>query len=196
MKIKTLIISAALAMSANVAFAKNMLASLTEMIPAPSAKTASFAGGATYRLCFVPDGASCEQLLVDSINQTKRSLLIQAYSFTNTKIAGAVKHAKDRGVDVRVILDKSQYTEKYSSATFLKNAGIPIVIDNDPAIAHNKVMVFDQESVFTGSFNFSKSAQERNAENGIVIAGDQNVVKAFTDNFSKRFRASTQYNNR
>ena len=45
----------------------------------PSGQPYQFAAGANYTLCFVPDGASCEDLLVDSINSTSKSLLIQAY---------------------------------------------------------------------------------------------------------------------
>lgn len=157
------------------------------------AQRKQFTAGASYVLCFVPDGASCERLLIDSINNTKKSLLIQAYSFTSVPIAGAVEAAHKRGVKVRVILDKSQVSEKYTSATFLRNAGIPVVVDTQPVIAHNKIMIFDHQAVFTGSFNFSKSAQRRNAENGIVIRGDAAVVKAYTDNWTTRYNKSSPY---
>ncbi|AMR82304.1 phospholipase [Cupriavidus nantongensis] len=152
-----------------------------------------FADGSGYTLCFVPDGASCQALLINAIRSTRQRLLIQAYSFTSAPIAEAVAQAHRRGVDVRVILDKSQQSERYTSATFLKHAGVPVVIDNKPAIAHNKVMVFDDQAVFTGSFNFTKSAQERNAENGMLIRGDAAVVKAYTDNWHKRYRQSRAY---
>ncbi|BDB26206.1 hypothetical protein Tamer19_25950 [Cupriavidus sp. TA19] len=161
-----------------------------EASPAPSK---AFAQGSGYTLCFVPDGASCQALLVNAIRSTRRQLLVQAYSFTSAPIAEAVAQAHRRGVDVRVILDKSQESERYTSATYLKHAGVPVVIDNKPAIAHNKVMVFDDQAVFTGSFNFTKSAQERNAENGMLIRGDAAVVKAYTDNWHKRYRQSRAY---
>jgi len=160
---------------------------------APPAAYAAFAPRASYALCFVPDGAPCETLLVDTINATRRSLRIQAYSFTSVPIAEAVKQAKDRGVDVQVIVDESQVSEKYTSATFLKNAGIPVVVDTRPAIAHNKVMIFDGRAVFTGSFNFTKSAQQRNAENGLLIRDDPVLVKAYADNWLIRFKLSTPY---
>ena len=64
---------------------------------------------------------------------------------------------------VEVILDKSQRTDQYSSATFFSNNGIPVRIDAAHAIAHNKVMVIDGETVITGSFNFTKAAEENNA---------------------------------
>ncbi|KUE85453.1 Phosphatidylserine/phosphatidylglycerophosphate/cardiolipin synthase [Cupriavidus necator] len=152
-----------------------------------------FADGSGYTLCFVPDGASCQALLINAIRSTRHRLLIQAYSFTSAPIAEAVAQAHRRGVDVRVILDKSQQSERYTSATYLKHAGVPVVIDNKPAIAHNKVMVFDDQAVFTGSFNFTKSAQERNAENGMLIRGDAAVVRAYTDNWNKRYQQSRAY---
>lgn len=159
----------------------------------PPAQPKLFAANTSYTLCFVPDGPACERLLIDSIDNTRKSLLIQAYSFTSAPIAGAVVKAHKRGVDVRVILDKSQISERYTSATFLKNAGIPVVVDTEPAIAHNKIMIFDQQAVFTGSFNFSKSAQARNAENGMVIRGDAAVVKAYTENWAIRHGKSSTY---
>lgn len=160
-----------------------------------SAPEQSFAKGTSYRQCFVPDGASCEKLIIEEINklQAGEHLLIQAYSFTNSKIAEAVRSAYKRGVSVKVIVDKSQRTEKYTSATFLRNSGIEVVVDNNPAIAHNKVMVFGNRGVFTGSFNFTRWAEDHNAENGIVISGDRALVASFTDNWSKRYRASSAY---
>lgn len=153
----------------------------------------AFAPRATYRLCFVPDGASCEKLLVETIGATRQSLRIQAYSFTSAPIAQAVKQAKERGVDVQVIVDQSQVGEKYTSATFLKNAGVPVVIDDKPAIAHNKVMIFDGRAVFTGSYNFTKSAETRNAENGLLIRDDAALVKAYLDNWNTRHAESVPY---
>jgi phosphatidylserine/phosphatidylglycerophosphate/cardiolipin synthase-like enzyme len=54
---------------------------------------------------------------------------------------------------VLAVLDTSNQTEKYSAATFLVNAGIQTLIDDQHAIAHNKVMVIDSATVITGSFN-------------------------------------------
>jgi hypothetical protein len=96
----------------------------------------------------------------------KRTILVQAYSFTSAPIAKALLDAHTRGVQVQVILDTSQRNEKYSSADFLANQGVPTTIDANHAISHNKVMIIDGETVITGSFNFTKAAQEKNAENG------------------------------
>jgi len=77
--------------------------------------------------------------------------------------------AHQRGVRTEIILDKSQRTEKYSAADFTAHLGVPTYIDEAHAIAHNKIMIIDQEIVITGSFNFTKAAEERNAENLLII---------------------------
>jgi len=112
---------------------------------------------------FSPNGG-CTQAVVEALNAAKKTILVQAYSFTSVPIAKALVEAKNRGVDVRVILDKSQRTERYSGATFLANEGIPTFIDAAHKIAHNKVMVIDGQEVITGSFNFTKAAESGNAE--------------------------------
>ena len=123
----------------------------------------------------------------------RSEILVQAYSFTSAPIAKAFIDAHKRGVRVQVILDKSQETEKYTSATFLANAGVPVRIDDDFAIAHNKIMILDDETVITGSFNFTKAAEERNAENVLVIRGNKDLAKFYLQNWQWRWDASEAY---
>ena len=87
-----------------------------------------------------------------------------------------------------MILDKSQRTEKYSEADFLVNMGIPTWIDAKHAIAHNKIMVIDEATVITGSFNFTKAAEERNAENMLVIRD-----KALAENYTANWQAHVEH---
>jgi phosphatidylserine/phosphatidylglycerophosphate/cardiolipin synthase-like enzyme len=94
---------------------------------------------------------------------------------------------------VVVILDKSQRTDKYSSATFLADAGIRTRIDDKHTIAHNKIMIIDQRRVITGSFNFTKAAEDHNAENMLVIDGDPELVAKYTANWKAHERHSTAY---
>lgn len=121
-----------------------------------------------WTLCFSPRGG-CTQLIVDTLSSAQSTVLVQAYSFTSEPIAQALVEVHTRGVDVEVILDKSQRTEDNTRAKLLMDAGIPVRIDAAHAIAHNKVMIIDQDTVITGSFNFTKGAEERNAENLLVI---------------------------
>lgn len=145
----------------------------------------------SLEVCFTP-GGSCTEAIVKEIVAARKTILVQAYSFTSPTIAEALVKAKARGVDVRVILDKSQRTEKYSGATFLANGGVTVLIDDKHAIAHNKVMVLDDKVVITGSFNFTKAAQERNAENLLVLRY-KTLAARYTENWRKHAAHSVNY---
>ena len=146
----------------------------------------------TIEVAFSPNGGGAG-IIINAITQAKKSIKVQAYSFTNADIAKALLDSSKRGVDVKVVLDKSQETEKYTSATFLANAGVPVRIDDDFAIAHNKIMILDEETVITGSFNFTKAAEERNAENVLVIRGNKELAKLYLQNWQWRWDASETY---
>ena len=93
---------------------------------------------------FSPHGG-CTEAVIRELDKAKTTILVQAYSFTSAPIAKALLNAHKRGVKIEVILDKSQRTQNYSSTTFLYNQGIPVKIDAQHAIAHNKVMIIDGE---------------------------------------------------
>ncbi|BAH77109.1 phospholipase D family protein [Solidesulfovibrio magneticus] len=145
----------------------------------------------SVQVYFSPRGGA-QDALVATIGQAKDSILVQAYSFTSASIAKALVDATKRGVKIEAILDKSQRSERYTGATFLKNEGIPVYIDDKHAIAHNKVMILDGSIVVTGSFNFTKAAEEKNAENLLIIR-DMEMAKIYMDNWEKHKEHSESY---
>ncbi|MGA3083709.1 MAG: phospholipase D family protein [Thermodesulfobacteriota bacterium] len=132
---------------------------------------------------FSPNGGAAEAI-IQEIDQAKTEILVQAYTFTSQPIAKALLSAHKRGIKVQVILDKSQRSEKYTSASFMANVGIPTYIDDHHAIAHNKIMVIDRETVITGSFNFTRAAEKRNAEN-LLIVKSKELAKPYMDNWNQ-----------
>lgn len=134
-----------------------------------------------WKLCFSPEG-HCSTLILEAISSARETVRVQAYSFTARPIADALVDARRRGVDVAVIVDKSQTSERYSVMDVLTEAGIPLYVDYCCAIAHNKVIVIDGRTVVTGSYNFTQSAESRNAENLLVI-DDNKMAKAYLDNW-------------
>lgn len=140
---------------------------------------------------FSPQGG-CTEAIVTQLSQARSNILVQAYSFTSEPIAKALLTSHKRGVKVMVILDKSQRTEKYSTADFLAHAGIETLIDAQHAIAHNKVMIIDGETVITGSFNFTKAAENSNAENLLVLK-DPKLAEQYRDNWLLHARHSEAY---
>lgn len=143
------------------------------------------------QICFSPKG-NCTELIVQEINDAKSEILIQAYSFTSDKIAKAMVNAHKRGVRVEIILDKSNRTVKYSSGDFTAHMGVITYYDTSHAIAHNKVMIIDKEIVITGSFNFTKAAEEKNAENLLIIR-NKNLAKIYIENWEKHRDHSEKY---
>jgi phosphatidylserine/phosphatidylglycerophosphate/cardiolipin synthase-like enzyme len=127
------------------------------------------------KVYFSPNGG-CTDAIISEIDQAKTGILVQAYSFTSAPIAKAILDAHKRGVKVQAILDKSQRSERYTSATFLTNAGIPTYIDGSHAIAHNKIMIIDKSKIVTGSFNFTKAAEEKKAEDLLIISSKELAI--------------------
>lgn len=150
--------------------------------------------GPLISVCFTP-GSDCTDLVVKELGTAKDTVLVQAYSFTSAPIARALVDAKKRGVKVEVILDKSNRTAKYSAADFLMNMEIPPLIDSQHAIAHNKIMIIDGKTVITGSFNFTKAAEEKNAENLLVIT-DEDLAAKYTENWKLHAHHSEPYQGR
>ncbi len=145
----------------------------------------------SFRVYFSPNGG-CTDAIVAELGAAKSTIDVQAYNFTSAPIAKAVVDAKERCVKVRVILDKSQETEKYSSLTFLRNAQVPTWVDRKHAIAHNKIMIIDGKTLLTGSFNFSKSAEKSNAENLLIINNQPDLIAAYKKNFEAHLAHSVE----
>ncbi len=149
----------------------------------PSAQPAS----PTWEVCFTPP-PGCTNIVVKALAAAQTSVLVQAYTFTSASIAKALLDAHHRGVKVEVVLDKSQRSAQYSSADFLARADIPVKIDAVHAIAHNKVMIIDGVTVLTGSFNFTRAADQKNAENLLVIHDP-----ALANRYAENWRAHAQH---
>jgi phosphatidylserine/phosphatidylglycerophosphate/cardiolipin synthase-like enzyme len=149
------------------------------------------ANAADIQVFFSPKGG-CTEAVVENLDKATNTVLVQAYSFTSSPIAKALVDAERRGVVVQVILDKSNRTEKYSSADFIQRAGIPTFIEAKHAIAHSKIMVIDSRTILTGSFNFTKAAENNNAENLLVIQ-DVALAAKYTANWQTHLKHSEAY---
>jgi len=135
-------------------------------------------------LCFTPSSA-CSSVIESKIAKAVSSIYVQAYGMTSPTIVDSLIKAHEKGIKVRVLLDKSNLKDKWSKRSFLVDAGVDVGIDNISGIAHNKVMIIDEETVITGSFNFTRAADKRNAENVIIIT-DKSVANEYLQNWLNR----------
>lgn len=124
----------------------------------------------SYSVCFSP-GGNCAQQLIALIGTANSSIHIMIYEFSNTAIAQALVQAKERGVDVKVIMDGSEATtDNVAVLPILNQSGIPLKIYTPlNGILHDKIAIIDGEVVVTGSYNWSYSADDFNDENLLVL---------------------------
>ncbi len=153
---------------------------------------------ANVRVAFTPEDDVAGQM-VDAIAHARRQVLVQAFSFTHDQIARALLDAHRRGVEVKLIADREQ-TEKMDrgQVSGLARGGIPVWLDGDHQSAHNKVIVIDAGTpsamVITGSFNFTRAAQHKNAENVVFISGNETLAQTYAQNWQRHLAHSQPLN--
>jgi phosphatidylserine/phosphatidylglycerophosphate/cardiolipin synthase-like enzyme len=138
-------------------------------------------------VAFTP-GDDIASLIAGHIAAARRSVRMQAYLFTDPRIARALFAARRRGVDVVVIGDAAQQADGgLPWLAPLARAGAHVYLDGAFAAAHEKIVIVDGErpdaAIITGSYNFTRSAQARNAENVVVISGNRAIAGRFMRNF-------------
>jgi phospholipase D len=141
------------------------------------------------KVYFAPPGFVIEDAIVEQIDSAHKQILVEAYGFTSEKIVDALLRAQNRHfntdtVEVEALLDRSNETASYSKWKLLRKAHIPVKIDDEGHIAHNKIMIIDSNVIITGSFNFTENAKH-NEENVLIIT-DHNLAMQYIDNWNTR----------
>lgn len=160
----------------------------------------TFSATGTIELAFAPED-DATGLVVKAIEEAKKQVLVQAYSFTSREIATALIQAKRRGVDVQVIADQGQ-TEKIERNRIgnIAAGGVTVLIDSHHTAAHNKVMVIDagtsDATLISGSMNFTYGGQKNNAENLLVFRGNPQLVEAYAANWQRHRIHAVTYRSR
>jgi phosphatidylserine/phosphatidylglycerophosphate/cardiolipin synthase-like enzyme len=141
---------------------------------------------------FSPQGG-CTDAVVAEISRATKTVQVLCYTFTSHPIADALIEAHQRGVAVTVVADKSEVKDTHSEIQAVARAGIPVYIDSTYAIAHNKIMVIDGNTVITGSFNFTHAAEYDNADNVLVIHNHPTIAAAYVANFEQKLGHSAPF---
>ena len=140
--------------------------------------------GTTIETYFSPDDGVAD-VIVDLIDDAENSVYFMAFSFTSDDISEALQNRAGDGVTVAGVLDESQTRSnqggEYDS---LVQAGLDVRQDIIDGLMHHKVFIIDQRIVITGSYNFSRSAEERNDENILVIYNIE-IAREFLKEFER-----------
>jgi phosphatidylserine/phosphatidylglycerophosphate/cardiolipin synthase-like enzyme len=153
----------------------------------PPATGARLAATGSIETAFTP-GDRIDNLIIAAIAAAKREVLVNAYSFTQRRISGALVAARKRGVSVQVIADSQQAaTLPQNVLSELVKGGVDVWLDSNYQAAHNKVVIVDADTAnattITGSYNFTVAAQWHNAENIVILRDNQEVARAYRDNW-------------
>lgn len=156
--------------------------------PAPAA-LAPLAAGARVEAYFTP-ADDVAGVIASRIAAARRSVQVQAFLFTHRGIADALAKAARRGVAVEVIGDARQFEAGgLPVLRRLERAGARVWLHGAHAAFHHKVVIVDAAAddpvVVTGSFNFTRAAQERNAENVVVISASPALAARFAAEFAR-----------
>ena len=135
----------------------------------------------------------CTDAICNEIRSAKKTIRMQAYSFTSKAIAAALVDARRRGVKVVAIVDHRLSTEPGNKSATIAEAGAEVYVDSAHAIAHNKIILIDSDTIITGSFNFTNQAENSNAENLLIIHDMPDLFAAYEKNFLNHLHHAARF---
>ncbi|MDN4129992.1 phospholipase D family protein [Pantoea ananatis] len=136
-------------------------------------------------------GGTAQELIISFIRTATGSADVAAYEFTSEPVAEALVQLSRRGVPVRLVADEKKSHDRWSLVNTLACSGIQVRTDAQYSIMHNKFIVTGNNGVQTGSFNYTSSAEKRNAENALVIRDSLPVSKQYQDEFNRLWAESS-----
>ncbi|MBV8816723.1 MAG: phospholipase D family protein [Acidobacteriaceae bacterium] len=136
---------------------------------------------------------SAERLVIKVIDAAQTSAFMAAYQMTSKPIADAMCRAAERGVAVSAVLDakSNKHGDGNSKYDYMLACGVDVRTDARYPIMHDKFIVVDGKHVETGSFNYTFSAAERNAENALVVWNNVNLANRYSTEFDRLFNEAS-----
>ncbi len=123
-----------------------------------------------------------ERIILERIKKAKQSIYFMAFSFTSEKLGEELIRLKKKGIDVYGIIEKVGSNSKSSEYVKFKLEGLPVHLDKNKNRMHHKVIIIDEKILITGSYNFSKNANEKNDEN-IIIIHNKDIAGSYLKEF-------------
>lgn len=145
-------------------------------------------GDAAVEVAFSPDDGAQARIL-RWLGGAEETVEVMAFTLTADPIAEALLDAAGRGVQVRGVIEAERFDDLGSDVRELRSQGIDFRLDSNPETMHHKVILIDNETVITGSYNFTRSAEERNDEN-LVILRERDLAELYREEFTGLFEAA------
>ena len=143
----------------------------TSKIKTPDNKYAI--GATVLSVYFSPQDNVIKSQIIPLVNKSKTSIYMPTFLITHRELTSALISAKKRGVKIKVIIDAANASNKYSKHQQLRDNGIEVKVENYAGKMHAKTMIIDEKYVVIGSMNFSRSGEEKNDENTVILNNPQ-----------------------
>lgn len=131
---------------------------------------------------FSPQDNSTHNAIIPLINNAKKYIYIPAFLITDADITEALIMAKNKGIDIKIIIDAVNAKSKASKHKILRENGILVKTENYAGKLHSKSMIIDDKYTLIGSMNFSKAGNYKNDEN-LIILKDKNIAIFYREFF-------------
>jgi phosphatidylserine/phosphatidylglycerophosphate/cardiolipin synthase-like enzyme len=140
-------------------------------------------GATPVEVYFSPQDGVAKHVL-ERLAAARRSIHFMAFSYTADAIADAMVAKVKAGLVVRGVFESQNAGGSGADFTRLKQGGVDVLEDGNCYILHHKVIVIDERTVITGSYNFTSSAERDNDEN-LVIVDDPALARAYLEEFER-----------
>lgn len=131
---------------------------------------------------FFSPSEDCRNAIIGLLKGARNTIDLCVFTITDNGISAEIFEAHRRGVQVRLITDNDKAADRGSDVEDLERSGVPVRIDRTEDHMHHKFAIFDEKTVLTGSYNWTRSAFIRNQEN-VVISDDPRLVRQFQREF-------------
>lgn len=125
--------------------------------------------GTNLNIYFSPQDKSITNAIIPLIRNAKSYIYIPTFVLTEKRVTQELIKAKERGVEIKIIIDALNASIKHSKHNELRSGGISVKTENYAGKMHSKSMIIDDKFTIIGSMNFSYSGENKNDENIIII---------------------------
>ncbi len=123
----------------------------------------------TVTTWFSPQDTALRYGVRGLIAKAEDHINISVFFLTAKYLSADLIAAHRRGVKVRVIIDATSAKNEYSKHEILREAGIPVKIENWGGKMHMKSASIDHQYLVLGSMNWTSAGERSNDENTLLV---------------------------
>ena len=140
-------------------------------------------GNMDVSVYFSPANKAGTTQVIPLIKGAKKYIYVPAFYLTRKDMVDELINAKNRGVDVKIIMDETCAGSKYANIGYIKNNGVELKVEHWSGKMHMKSMIIDDDTLVIGSMNFTKQGESINDENCLIIKNAPGLTSAYKAHF-------------